>query len=41
MFIMLNKSIDKRDQYEMISISELAENDTLYFQEELNNEINE
>ncbi|KKI64463.1 hypothetical protein ACUW54_000467 [Staphylococcus cohnii] len=38
---MLNKSIDKRDQYEMISISELAENDTLYFQEELNNEINE
>ncbi len=38
---MLNKSIDKRDQYEMISVSELAENDTLYFQEELNNEINE
>ncbi|MFH4935740.1 hypothetical protein ABVB43_09665 [Staphylococcus cohnii] len=38
---MLNKSIDKRDQYEMISISELAEKDTLHFQEELNNEINE
>ena len=41
MFIMLNKSIDKRDQYEIISISELAEKDTLHFQEELNNEINE
>ena len=40
-FIMLNKSIDKRDQYEIISISELAEKDTLHFQEELNNEINE
>ncbi|MGY3481385.1 MULTISPECIES: hypothetical protein [Staphylococcus] len=38
---MLNKSIDKRDQYEIISISELAEKDTLHFQEELNNEINE
>ncbi len=41
MFIMMNKSMDKRDQYEMISISELAEKDTLHYQEELNNEINE
>ena len=39
--MMLNKSIDKREQYEMISISELTEKDTLHFQEELNNEINE
>lgn len=28
-FIMLNKSIDKRDQYEMISISELVPNNHL------------
>ena len=39
--MMLNKSIDKREEYEMISISELTEKDTLHFQEELNNEINE
>ncbi len=29
MFIMLNKSIDKRDQYEMISISDLVDNSHL------------
>ena len=28
-FIMLNKSIDKRDQYEMISISDLVANSQL------------
>ena len=28
-FIMLNKSIDKRDQYEMISISDLVANSHL------------
>lgn len=29
MFLILNKSIDKRDQYEMISISELVSNNHL------------
>ena len=28
-FIMLNKSIDKKDQYEMISISDLVDNSHL------------